>query len=384
MATNFKVAGSNFEDVYLRRELFSQGGLWGCGTNGNGQLGDGTTLSKSSPVQTVAGGIDWKEVSKGYFNSAGIKTDGTLWLWGRNDYGQLGDNTRNSTISPVMTASAGTNWKQVAMGVYHTGAIKTDGTLWLWGFNKYGQLGDSSVARKSSPVQTVAGGSDWKMVACGFYHSAAIKTNGTLWSWGQNLYGQLGDNTSGAAARKSSPVQTVAGGTTWKLVSACWYHSAGIKTDGTLWSWGNNQNGAMGDNTQVNKSSPVQTVAVGTNWKQVIAAYHTTVGLKTDGTLWTWGNNTEGQLGDGTTVAKTSPVQTVAGGTTWKLISAGVYTTAALKQNGTIWTWGNNAAGQLGDGTIVDKSSPVQTFIGGTNWKTISSFDGLLAIADVV
>ena len=192
---------------------------------------------------------------------------GTLWLWGSNTYGQLGDNTFTTQSSPVQTVAAGTNWRLVGNGAYHTMAIKTDGTLWLWGRNDNGGLGDNSRTNRSSPVQTVAAGTNWRLVAGGYYHSGAIKTDGTLWLWGRGTSAQLGDNT---LVNKSSPVQTVSGGNNWKLISSGGYQiKAGIKTDGTLWNWGDNASGQLGDNSRTNRSSPVQTVAAGTNWKYV-------------------------------------------------------------------------------------------------------------------
>ena len=364
------------DDYNLIDQYAMTGSLWLWGRNNYGQLGDNTTVSvfgaKSSPVQTIAAGTNWKQVGCGLYHTAAIKTDGTLWTWGQNTNGQLGDNTAVNKSSPVQTIAAGTNWKQVGCGFYHTAAIKTDGTLWTWGYNNYGQLGDNTIANKSSPVQTIAAGTNWKQVGCGFYHTAAIKTDGTLWTWGYNNYGQLGDNT---IARKSSPVQTIAGGTNWKLVGSGGYHISAIKTDGTLWTWGNNNFGQLGDNTAVSpvaaKSSPVQTIAGGTNWKQVGSGGYHTAAIKTDGTLWLWGQNYYGQLGDNTAVNKSSPVQTISGGTNWKQVSGGKYHTAAIKTDGTLWLWGYNNYGQLGDKTTAGESSPVQTISAGTNWKLV-------------
>ena len=205
---------------------FRFAGLWTWGRNAYGQLGDNSVTSRSSPVQTVSGGTNWKSVAGGNYNTAAIKTDGTLWLWGRNNNGELGDNSVTSRSSPVQTVAGGTNWKLVAGGINNIAAIKTDGTLWSWGNNTYGQLGDNSNTNKSSPVQTVSAGTNWKSVSCGFYYTAAIKTDGTLWSWGYNANGQLGDNS---ITYKSSPVQTVAGGTNWKLVAGGYYHTAAIR-----------------------------------------------------------------------------------------------------------------------------------------------------------
>ena len=344
--------------------------LWTWGQNNYGQLGDNTIVNESSPVQTIAGGTNWKQIAGGGYHTAAIKTDGTLWTWGHDTYGQLGDNTVVDKLSPVQTIAAGSNWQQVAGGEYHIAAIKTDGTLWTCGYNGQGQLGDNTIAHKSSPVQTIAAGSNWKQVAGGEYHTAAIKTDGTLWTWGQNTYGGLGDNT---IAHKSSPVQTIAGGSNWKQVACGYQITAAIKTDGTLWTWGYNTYGGLGDNTIVYKSSPVQTIAGGTNWKQVACGVLHTAAIKTDGTLWTWGYNIHGQLGDNSAITKSSPVQTIAGGTNWKQVAGGLNHTAAIKTDGTLWMWGYNPYGGLGDNTVVDKSSPVQTIASGTNWKQVSA-----------
>ena len=346
------------------------------GNNASGQLGDNTVAKKSNPVQTIAGGINWKQVSCGYQYTAAIKTDGTLWFWGNNvTYGQFGDNTVVNKSSPVQTITFGSNWKQVSCSNTNTAAVKTDGTLWCWGRNSYGGLGDNSAIRRSSPVQTVAGGTNWKQVSIGFTHTAAVKSDGTLWCWGDNFYGQLGDNTR---TGRSSPVQTVTIGTNWKQVSCGLYTTAAIKTDGTLWTWGINDNGELADNTILKKSSPVQTVAYGTNWKQVSCTGNNMAAIKTDGTLWCWGRNSYGQLGDYTILSKSSPVQTVAYGTNWKQVSSG-YSPAAIKTDGSIWTWGRNNFGQLGDNTISNKSSPVQTNAYGNNWKQIACYYGHIA-----
>jgi alpha-tubulin suppressor-like RCC1 family protein len=377
--------GEDIGDMLVPRDIFSEGGLWTCGYNWFGQLGNNDFISKantSSLVQTVAGGSNWKQVAAGNNHTAAIKTDGTLWLCGYNINGQIGDNTTVNRTSPVQTIAGGTNWKQVACGGWHTAAIKTDGTLWMWGYNGSGNLGDNTYTQKASPVQTIAGGTNWKQVACGAIHTAAIKTDGTLWTWGYNLYGNLGDSTT---VWKSSPVQTIAGGTNWKQVAAGYQHTAAIKTDGTLWLWGHGGSGRLGDsNITTVRSSPVQTIAGGTNWKQVSCGGTHTAAIKTDGTLWTWGSNYVGQLGDSTkrltsVSNRSSPVQTVAGGTNWKQVSCGGEdggmnnnSTSAIKTDGTLWIWGSNTFGQLGDSTTNDKSVPIQTITGGNNWKQVS------------
>jgi alpha-tubulin suppressor-like RCC1 family protein len=393
MTTNYKIGGIDVDagnqyitksyliDVYPNLVPWMRTtGLWVCGYNG-GSLGDNTQTHKSSPVQTVAGGTNWKQVSSGAGQNGGIKTDGTLWLWGYGVGGGLGDNSIISKSSPVQTIAGGTNWKQIACQNGYVTAIKVDGTLWSWGRNYGGELGDNTIIHRSSPVQTIAGGTNWKQIASGHPGiPAAIKTDGTLWLWGTNGAGQLGNNS---IIDRSSPVQTVAGGTNWKSVSTGAANWAAIKTDGTLWTCGYNFYGQLGDNTTTNKSSPIQTIAGGTNWKQVSCGWTHTVAIKTDGTLWTWGQDNYGQLGDNSTVDKSSPIQTVAGGTIWKQVSGGDVMSGAIKTDGTLWVWGSDSYGRLGDNTMIHKSSPVQTIAGGTNWKQVSMGGILMAIRDV-
>jgi alpha-tubulin suppressor-like RCC1 family protein len=338
--------------------------LLSTGNNFYGELGDNTTTHKSSPIQTIAGGTDWHVVANGSFYSGAIKTDGTLWLWGDNYY-NLGDGTTTKRSSPVQTVAGGTDWIKLSCGYSHVGSIKDDGTLWMWGRNFSGALGDGTTTNIASPIQTISSGTDWSSIACGGYHTAAIKTDGTLWVWGYNNNGQLGDNTT---TNKSSPIQTIAGGTDWSSVVCGYTHTTAIKTDGTLWVWGGNGNGQLGDNTVTDKSSPIQTISSGTDWSSVSnGVYHTTA-IKTDGTLWLWGWNNRGQLGDNTTTHKSSPIQTIAGGTDWAISACGYAYTTATKSDGTWWSWGWNNRGQLGDNTIIDKSSPIQNIAGGTDW----------------
>jgi alpha-tubulin suppressor-like RCC1 family protein len=347
--------------------------LWTWGFNTSGQLGDNTVVTRSTPVTTFAAGFTWKQVSCGSVHTAAIKTDGTLWTWGQNSFGQLGDNTTTSRPTPVTTFAGGTNWKQVACGQYYMAAIKTDGTLWTWGSNGYGNLGDNTRTSRPTPATTFAGGTNWKQVAGGGIHTAAIKTDGTLWTWGYNLNGQLGINNI-TQTMVCSPVTTFAGGTNWKQVSCGIRHTSAIKTDGTLWTWGYNTSGQLGDNTTTQRNIPVTTFAGGTNWKQVSACngYHTAA-IKTDGTLWTWGVNINGGLGINDPPAnRNTPITTFAGGTNWKQVACGQYYMAAIKTDGTLWNWGRNTEGQLGDNTIIIKCTPVTAFVGGTNWKQIS------------
>lgn len=361
---------------------FESAGLYLWGKNNDGQLGDATIVHRSSPIQTIATGTNWTQGSCGSSRTVAIKNDGTLWCWGTNYYGQLGDNTSVlKRSSPVQTVAGGNNWKQVACGSFHTAAIKTDGTLWLWGQNNNGELGDNTTTNKSSPVQTVTGGNNWIQAACGYQHTVAKKTDGTLWVWGINSNGGLGTNNT---TSYSSPVQTVAGGSNWNVVSAGGFRTSAIKNDGTLWIWGINNAGQLGDNSTVNKSSPVQTIVAGTNWKQVSSNNLITAAVKTDGTLWIWGNNQYGYLGDNTITHRSSPVQTIAAGTNWKYTACGLNHISTIKTDGTLWTWGLGSDGQLGNngsGPLYSRSSPIQTVIVGNTWKYIAGGSSLFTLA---
>ena len=348
-------------DQFVGNQLFS----WGDGNNGQLGLGNGT--DRSSPVQ-IGSLTSWKQVSCGRLYTAITKTDGTLWVCGNNNYGQLGLGNTTLRSSPVQVGTL-TNWKQVSAGASGViSAIKTDGTLWLWGYNQYGQLGLGDITYRSSPVQlgTLA---NWKQVSAGPAYSstvAAIKTDGTLWMWGSNSSGQLG---LGDFNDRSSPVQ-VGSLTGWKQVNVGNSFIAAIKTNGTLWTWGSNTEGQLGLGNDVGTSSPVQ-IGTLTNWKQLTTGARHVAAIKNNGTLWTWGRGYEGQLGNGIPfLNSSSPIQ-IGSLTNWKLTGCGGYYTLAVKTDGTLWGWGENINGYLGLGATTDRSSPVQ--VGSlTNWKQVS------------
>lgn len=284
--------------------------------HGNGRI------PRSSPIQ-VGTGTNWSKVSVGGQTTAAIKTDGTLWTWGWNAYGQLGIAVDTNTRTSPVQVGTGTNWSQVSVGRLHVLALKTDGTLWSWGNNDSGELGHNDVNDKSSPVQ-VGAGTNWSKISAGYSHSLAVKTDGTLWAWGDNIRGQIGDNS---VINRSSPVQ-IGTGTNWSSVSAE-NNSFAIKTDGTLWGWGSNNYGQLGDNTVIARSSPVQ-VGTGTDWSKVSTGGTFTLAIKTNGTMWSWGQNNLGQLGHNNLTYRSSPVQ-IGALTTWIDIDSSRYFCAAIK-----------------------------------------------------
>jgi alpha-tubulin suppressor-like RCC1 family protein len=381
-------SNADFDDAFVKKDCFLEGGLWAWGPDNSGVLGTNARISRSSPVQTISGGTNWRSVDIGSNIMAAVKTDGTLWLWGTNFAGSLGTNNAISRSSPTQTVSGGTNWQSVSVGGLDaaTAAIKTDGTLWVWGCNFNGQLGRNNLVTVSSPVQTIAGGTNWKRVCTSGCTLVATKTDGTLWMWGTNPAGVLGTNDQIA---RSSPVQTVSGGTDWCTAVTGLFTTAAIKCDSTLWLWGCNRYGELGTDNRIDRSSPVQTVAGGTNWRSVSLSYKHVASIKADGTLWLWGRNVSGglqcasgNLGTNDGVNRSSPVQTVAGGTNWKSVSTGCTISTAIKTDGTLWMWGYNAFGALGTNDLISRSSPVQTVAGGTNWRTTRAFQVVSTIRE--
>jgi alpha-tubulin suppressor-like RCC1 family protein len=289
-----------------------------------------------------------------------------MFSWGFNDAGQLGLNVATNRSSPTQIGAL-TSWSSIATGHYHALAIKPDGTLWAWGYNNQGQLGlNNTTYAISSPVQ-VGALTTWSKIAGGTAFTLAIKTDGTLWSWGQNNQGQLG---KGDAIDKSSPVQ-VGALTTWASVDGGGNFSLAVKTDGTLWSWGRNNGKQLGLGNTTDYSSPKQVGAL-TNWLKVAGGlYNHALAIKTDGTLWSWGQNNYGRLGLDDAVAKSSPVQ-VGALTSWLNIAAGYYMSSAIQTNGTLWTWGSGLSGQLGHENTDIFSSPKQ--VGSfTDWSILSN-----------
>jgi len=343
--------------------------LYSWGLNSSGQLGQNNTTNRSSPVQIP--GTTWSSISASNGqHSLATKTDGTLWSWGYNSQGQLGQNNRTNYSSPVQIS--GTTWSSISAAYRHTLATKTDGTLWAWGYNYYGTLGQNNTTLYSSPIQIP--GTTWSSIVSGFYQSLATKTDGTLWSFGYNSGGELGQNNT---TQYSSPVQIP--GTTWSSISISGGASGNIgfslatKTDGTLWAWGINQTGQLGQNNRTYYSSPVQ--IPGTTWSSISAGNKFSLATKTDGTLWSWGYNFSGELGQNNRTYRSSPVQIP--GTTWSSIDVN-QNTLALKSDGTLWSWGANNVGILGQNNITMVSSPVQ--IPGTTWSSVSAGGHSLAL----
>lgn len=407
------------------------GEIWAWGNNQFGQLGIGNNLNQESPVREFTNASNWADINPGESHVLAVKADGTLWAWGRNQFGQLGlgDNIDRNIPEQI---GFDNDWVTIGCGGNQSFAIKTNGTLWAWGDNSSGQLGyggTSNVPLNSTPVQ-VGTASNWLHVAAGNNFTLALNSSGGMFTWGNDAFGQLGNGTSSAVF---TPTQ-IEVNSKWIVIEAGADYAMAIKSNGSLFSWGKNQRGQLGNNSTSNASSPVAISSslpwIGMSCGQSGSSGNVqhSIGLKADGSVWTWGDNTLGALGN---TQNTSPIisepttifplvnnivavetgngvsyirdasgQVYAAGTdstgalgntapltsspgfipisvvpvSWSSISAGQNLTAALKSDGTIWMWGSNSNGQLGNGSLTPTLVTTATQIGtASNWKMITA-----------
>ncbi|MFD2891365.1 T9SS type A sorting domain-containing protein [Flavobacterium chuncheonense] len=305
----------------------------------------------------------YESVHLGGGHTVAIKSDGTLWGWGRADGGQLHSNvTREYVPKQLGTAS---DWSSVFCGSLNTFAIKNNGTLWATGGNNYGCLGVNSTIQAFSTFQQIGTDTNWTKVAASANFTIGLKADGTLWGWGQNDYFQLGQGSS--SAQQLSPLQ-VGTATDWVDIAVSTNRTAfALKSDGTLWGWGFNPSSLLSyGNSNISEVVPIQVTTVNTWVKIRVGAQHI-LAQKADGTLWIWGGGVD-TLGQNGTVTVTNTPQPIAG--SWKDFDAGSSYSVAIKSDGTLWSWGVNPDGELGDGTTTNKNVPTQ--VGTSNdWETV-------------
>jgi alpha-tubulin suppressor-like RCC1 family protein len=347
------------------------GTIWGWGSSSFGQMGNGSEADFYVPTQ-ISNATDWQTIVSGPYNTFVLKTNGTLWASGDNLYGQLGIGSTVSYTTSFTQVGTETSWSQVSASNGFTIALKTNGTLWAWGQNDFYQMGNGTCCNNRLSPSQVGIDSDWVAIeTAGVIRTAlALKSNGTLWGWGGNSTGLIGPSNVGS---RQYPTQ-LRSDTDWSTISTGNGHALALKTNGTLWGWGAGNEGQAGDTFPeiYFRDTPVQ-IGTESNWVYIGTGYATSYAIKNNGTLWGWGSNDYGQVGDGTLVDQRQPVQ-IGTDTDWVKAMGGFSHGLAQKANGAIYTWGTNDFGQLGNGTMDAVSLPTGISVPGCTLDT-AEFD---------
>ncbi|HHD62825.1 MAG TPA: hypothetical protein ENK96_00345 [Desulfobulbaceae bacterium] len=342
----------SFHGLATRRD----GSLYAWGSNYYGVLGLGDTKDRNTPEQ-VGSAKDWVMVSTGQGHTLGIRSDGSLWAWGYNYYGQLGlgDNGDNTDrITPVRVGSA-TDWITVSAGGDSSFGIRSDGSLWAWGDNLFGGLGLGDTNDRSVPTR-VGTWNDWVAVNEGRWFTLGIRADGSLYAWGSNFVGQLG---LGDFNDRTAPAR-VGTWNDWVTVSAGDDHSLGIRADGSLYAWGMGGSKLGLGPHDPHASSLITKVGSFTDWLTVSAGFGHSLGIRADGSLWAWGDNQSGELGLGDNAERNTPAR--VGTWAWQTMAAGDFYSFAIRSDGSLWSWGYNH-GTLGLGDTTDRNIPTQVFL---------------------
>jgi alpha-tubulin suppressor-like RCC1 family protein len=335
--------------------------VWVWGSNVYYQLGNGTTSAHPNPypvqVKGIAGIV---AVSAGNSHSMALRKDGTIWIWGENRFGELGDGTTITRSSPKQLQGLN-NIIAIGASQFFSMALKDDGTVWAWGNNQYGQLGDGTSTDRYTPVK-VTGLSNINGISVGIYHVVALKADSTVWAWGINNEGQLGNGTTNGYNPNPVPAK-VSGISGVTGVAAGSLHSMALKADSTVWAWGGNDVGELGNGDSLKSLSPVPAINL-TKIVAIASRSSHSIALKDDGTIWMWGQNPHGQLGNNTfsgDLANPIPLQ-VPGLNNITHITTGDYFTMVVQNDDILWTWGGGflQMGQLGDGTLENRPFPTQ------------------------
>ena len=343
--------------------LTTTGGVKCWGDNGHGQLGDGTTVTKNSPVSVMGLSSGVQAIATGLRHTCVLTVGGGVKCWGQNGNGQVGDNTTVTRNSPVDVVGLGSGVIAVTAGEGHTCALTSGGGIKCWGLNNSGQLGDGTTTGKLTPVDVAGLSSGIAAIAAGYYHTCALTNTDGVKCWGYNVYGQVGDGTTGG--NKSSPVDVSGLSSGISAIAAGGHHSCILSNGGGVKCWGYNRYGQVGDGTTGNsKNSPVTSIGLSNGVAAIaVGGYNGgghTCALTVGGGVKCWGNNGFGQLGNGTTGGnKNSAVEVVGLSNGMAAIAARQFHTCVLTVGGGVKCWGYNLYGQLGDGTTGDKNSPV-------------------------
>ncbi len=354
--------------------LTTAGAVHCWGSNGNGQLGDGSTTHRTTPVAVSGLGSGVAAIAAGDSHTCALTTAGAVHCWGNNSYGQLGDGSTTPRTTPVAVSGLDSGVAAIAVGGTHSCALTTAGAVRCWGKNLDGQLGDDSTTRRTTPVDVKGVGgsgtlSDVAAITAGASHSCARTTTGAVQCWGDNYYGQLGD---GSTTQRTTPVAVSGLGSGVAAIAAGRHHSCALTTAGAVQCWGNNNSGQLGDGSTMGRSTPVAVSGLDSGVAAITAGSQHSCARTTAGAVRCWGSNFNGQLGNGTTTDSTTPVAVSGLDSGVAAIAAGHNVhTCALTTAGAVRCWGWNVYGQLGDGSTMGRSTPVAVSSLGSGVATI-------------
>lgn len=354
--------------------LDNAGGVYCWGYNGHGQIGDnGSTLTDRLtpvPVSGLTSGV--VAIDAGDSHSCALTNSGSVLCWGANDKGQLGDESATNRRAPVLVSGLGSGVVAITTGGDHSCALTNAGSVQCWGYNVFSQLGNNSPAERRTPVTVTSLAPDVVAIAARNYHSCVLNAVGGVHCWGDNTYGQLGD---GSVKQRLLPVAVSGLNTNVTAVAVGEYHTCAIKSGGSPYCWGRNNDGQLGDNSQTDRYAP--TLITGLPSVESIAPgnYHTCA-LTHAGVVYCWGQNAQGQLGDGTNTERLSPIAVSGIGSDVVAITAGDFHTCALANTGTLFCWGDNDSGQLGDNSTIEGVTPAAVNGLPANLQAISAGSG--------
>ncbi|MBU1218293.1 hypothetical protein KKF34_09565 [Myxococcota bacterium] len=335
--------------------ILTDGSGWCWGFNGAGQLGDGTHEERTYPVMVSGMEEGIEKISGGREHSCAVKADGSAWCWGKNTSGQLGNGDLEDTMIPAGVSGMSEGVKSICPGADHTCALKSDGSLWCWGSNVSGQIGDGTTEDRHEPVRVESLNYNVISVECGYDHTCVQIDDGSVWCWGSNESGQVGDSTT---ENRLVPVMVESVGKDITQISVGANHNFAVKNDNSVYGWGMGGFSQLGDGNATNQETPVAISPLENSVQKISAGSIFSCALKLDGTVWCWGFNLFGQLGTGSVDSQSLPVQTQVLTSGVEQLVTGSNHACVLKTDGSVWCWGKNEDGQLSTGDNEDRLIP--------------------------